>query len=212
MIDSLAALINSQRLADSLPSVIVGVVTSNQDPDGLGRIKVRFPSLSNDDESAWARVVMPMAGAGRGVYFIPEVDDEVLVAFEYGQVEFPYVLGCVWNGVDKPPEAQKAGNDRRTIQSRSGHVIRMDDTADHEKLEIVGHGGSTSIVLDTSNNTITIVAKGDISVQTSDGKLLLQGKGIELVSKAAVKIQADQDLEITASGQMKLKASTIDLN
>ena len=61
--------------------VTVGVVTNNQDPDGLGRVKVRFPWLSDDDESFWARVVTPMAGNGRGLYLLPEVDDEVLVAF-----------------------------------------------------------------------------------------------------------------------------------
>ncbi len=71
-----------------------------------------------------------MAGAGRGLYILPEVDDEVLVAFEHGNPSTPYVLGGLWNGKDKPPEANSDGkNNMRVLKSRSGHVIRLDDTA-----------------------------------------------------------------------------------
>src|SRR4051812_31769405 len=77
--------------------VVVGVVTNNQDKEGLGRVKVKFPWLSDADESNWARIATPMAGASRGVFFLPEVDDEVLVVFEQGLVSRPYVLGGLWN-------------------------------------------------------------------------------------------------------------------
>ena len=77
---------------DRLYGVVVGIVTNNQDPDGMGRVKVRFPWLSATEESWWARIAVPMAGKDRGAYFLPEVDDEVLVAFEHGEVRSPYLL------------------------------------------------------------------------------------------------------------------------
>ncbi|MDQ3855312.1 MAG: phage baseplate assembly protein V, partial [Chloroflexota bacterium] len=130
--------------------MVVGLVTNNQDPDGLGRVKVKFPWLSDEDESSWARIVTPMAGNDRGLYFLPEVDDEVLVAFEHGDVRFPYVLGALWNGKDKPPESNDDGrNDQRTIKSRSGHIIRLDD-GDEAKLEILDKTGNNSIVINAS--------------------------------------------------------------
>ena len=87
--------------------VTLGLVTNNQDPEKLGRIKVKFPWLSDEDESNWARIITPMAGDDRGMFFLPEVDDEVLVAFEQGDMRFPFVLGSLWNGQDKPPETNE---------------------------------------------------------------------------------------------------------
>ena len=79
-----------------------------------------------------------MAGKERGLYFLPEVDDEVLVAFEHGSPDAPYVLGGLWNGKDVPPESNADGkNDRRSIMSRSGHVIRLNDKEGEEQIEIV---------------------------------------------------------------------------
>ena len=91
----------------SLPlglSVVVGRVVNNKDTEGLGRVKVKFEWLSDLNESAWARIAAPTAGKDRGIYFLPEIDDEVLVAFAHGDVRFPYVIGSLWNGVDVPPD------------------------------------------------------------------------------------------------------------
>ena len=174
----------------------VGVVTNNQDPDGMGRVKVRLPWLTDEDESHWARVVAPMAGNDRGLYLLPEVDDEVLVAFEHGIVEFAYVLGALWNGKDKPPESNDDGkNNKRTIKSRSGHIIRLDDSDGAEKIEIIDKSGKNSITFDASANTITIKADSDISIQSSNGKLKLSGKGVEITSQDAVKIEASQGMD-----------------
>ena len=96
-------------VAQRMSGVVVGVVTNTQDPAGLGRVKVKFPWLSDSEESFWARVATPMAGKGRGFYFLPEVEDEVLLAFEHGDARFPYVLGALWNGQDKPPENNDKG-------------------------------------------------------------------------------------------------------
>ncbi len=193
--------------------VTIGIVTNNQDPDGLGRVKVRFPWLSDQDESHWARALSPMAGKERGLYFLPEVDDEVLVAFEHGIVEFPYVLGALWNGKDKPPEANGDGkNNLRTIKSRSGHIIRLDDTDGAEKIEIIDKSGKNSIIVDTKKNSITIAADADITIQSGNGKLILSGNGVEITSKAALKLEASQNMDIKAGPQMTIKGQMVQIN
>jgi len=192
--------------------VAVGVVTNNQDPDGMGRVKVKFPWLTDKDESYWARIAVPMAGKGRGVYFLPEVDDEVLVAFDHGQVEFPYVLGALWNGKDTPPESNGDGkNNMRTIMSRSGHLIRLDDTDGSEKIQIIDKTGKNKVVIGPQNQ-ITISADNDITIQSKSGKLTLSANGVEISSQAGVKITATQNLDFEAKGQTTVKGNPINLN
>lgn len=199
--------------ANRFYGVTIGVVTNNQDPEGLGRVKVRLPWLTDDDESHWARVVAPMAGNDRGLYALPEVDDEVLVAFEHGIVEFPYVLGALWNGKDKPPESNDDGkNNRRTIKSRSGHIVRLDDSDGAEKIEIVDKTGKNSITFDASANTITIRADQDIAIESSNGNLKLSGKGVEITSQGAVKVEASQAMDLKARGRMTIKGATVNIN
>jgi uncharacterized protein involved in type VI secretion and phage assembly len=192
--------------------VAVGVVTNNQDPDGLGRVKVRFPWLSDEDESHWARVLTPMAGNQRGLYFLPEVDDEVLVAFQHGDIHFPYILGALWNGKDKPPESNDGANNLRTIKSRSGHIIRLDDTDGAEKIEIIDKSKKNSIIVNTAENTITIVADADITIRSASSKLILEGNGIEMKSQAGVKVEASQGMELKAGSQLNIKGSVVNIN
>jgi uncharacterized protein involved in type VI secretion and phage assembly len=205
--------LSEKRPEARLYGVTVGIVTNNQDPDGLGRVKVKFPWLSDDVESHWARVVTPMAGNDRGLFFLPEVDDEVLVAFEHGSPEFPYVLGALWNGKDKAPESNDDGeNNMRTIKSRSGHVVRLDDTDGSEKIEIVDGSGANSIVISTADNTITITADADITIESGSGKLILSGNGIEIKSQADVKVEAGANMDLKASGQLNIKGTTVNIN
>src|SRR6266851_1915075 len=104
--------------------VEVGIVTNVKDPQKLGRIKVQLPRLPGGPESDWARVAQPAAGAGRGFYWLPEVGDEVLIAFELGQANRPYVIGTLWNGKDKPMAGAYADdNTTRMIQTKSGTKI-----------------------------------------------------------------------------------------
>ena len=95
-----------EAIASRIYGVVVGVVTNNQDPEELGRVKVKFPWLSDADESDWARIATPMAGNEKGIYFLPEVDDEVLVVFEHGDLRFPYIIGALWNGQAPPPRKE----------------------------------------------------------------------------------------------------------
>lgn len=195
--------------------MVIGIVTNNKDEEGMGRVKVRFPWLAKDVESHWARIALPMAGKeGSGFYFLPEVDDEVLVAFEHGQIEFPYIMGALWNGKNAPPEKNDDGkNNRRMIKSRSGHIIRFDDTKDKEKIEILDKTGKNSIVIDTKANTITISADANIVLKATKGKVILEAKdGIEVKSQKDVKVEAGGKLELKASGETTLKGSTVNIN
>jgi uncharacterized protein involved in type VI secretion and phage assembly len=193
--------------------VAIAIVTNNKDPENLGRVRLRLPWLSDMAESAWTRVVSPMAGAKRGLYFLPEVDDEVLIAFEHGSPDTPYVLGAVWNGRDAPPEANTDGkNNVRTIKSRSGHVIRLTDTDGEEKIEILDKSAKNSIVISTKDNTVTITAGADVTVRSSNGKLKLSGNGIELSSQAGVKIEANQAVDVKATTQVNIKGSFVNIN
>lgn len=211
--DVLQSLVGPPHGEDRFYGVVVGIVTNNQDPDGLGRVKVRFPWLSDEDESHWARVLTPMAGNNRGLYLLPEVDDEVLVAFQHGDIRFPYVLGALWNGKDKPPADNADGkNNLRTLKSRSGHIIRLDDSDGAEKIEIIDKSTKNSIVIDTAANTITIAADADITIKASSGKLTLEGKGIAIKSQAEVTIEASQNLDLKANSQLNIKGSVVNIN
>jgi uncharacterized protein involved in type VI secretion and phage assembly len=201
------------RTGQRIYGVMVGVVTNNQDPDGMGRVKVRFPWLSAEDESFWARVAVPMAGNDRGIYFFPEVEDEVLVAFEHGDPRFPYVLGALWNGKDAPPAKNDDGkNNLRVIKSRSGHIIRLSDEDGKEKIEIIDKSKKNSVVMDTASNTITITTDKDITLSASKGTIKLNAKNIEITSSADTKIEAKAGINVKASATLTIKGQAVNIN
>jgi uncharacterized protein involved in type VI secretion and phage assembly len=197
-----------QTQSNQLYGVTIGVVTNNQDPDNLGRIKVKFPWLSDQQESAWARLLSPMAGKDRGFYCLPEVDDEVLVAFEHGQVEFPYILGSLWNGKDKPPSKNSDGkNNQRLIKSRSGHVIILDDTNNEEKIIIRDKTAKNEIVIDSKQNSMTIKVDKDLTIETKGNISLKSSGGDVAIECKNLKIQAQQSCDIKANVQCNIEAN-----
>ena len=140
----------------SSPGVVIGIVTDNQDPDGWGRVKVKYPWLSDEHASDWARVVAVGAGAERGVEFLPEIDDEVLVGFEMGDIHYPYVIGGLWNGKDTPPKKNQdvvSGGrvQQRIIRSRTGHQIVLDDSDGQSGITIADKNGNTIALRPRSN-------------------------------------------------------------
>jgi uncharacterized protein involved in type VI secretion and phage assembly len=182
-----------------------GVVTNNKDPDRLGRIKIRFPWLSEDSEGEWVRVASFMAGQGRGGFFLPEVGDEILVVFDHGDVDYPYVIGALWNSEDTPPEANQDGkNNIKKITSRSGHEIVFNDDGEQgkEKLEIHTKAGHR-IVLDDSagQEKISITDKTEKNLISMDSVQ----NSISIESAAQLKIKS-QIIEIEAGGMMTVKA------
>ena len=211
--EALRKLFSVAGIDDRFYGVVVGIVTNNQDPDNMHRIKVHFPWLNQDHESNWARVATPMAGNGRGIYFLPEVDDEVLVAFEHGLIDQPFIIGSLWNGKDQPPESNQNGkNDHRAFKSRSGHIIRFNDQDGQETIEIIDKTGNNKIVIDSSKNTISIEANSDIEIKSATGKLTISAIGIELKSQADVKIEATSTMDLKANAQVSVKGAIINLN
>ncbi|MGA1865663.1 MAG: phage baseplate assembly protein V, partial [bacterium] len=158
-----------------------------------------------DDESQWARVLTPMAGKDRGIYFLPEVDDEVLVAFDHGDIDYPYVLGALWNSEDSPPETNSDGNNNiRMIRSRSGHEIIFNDdgTAHQEKIEIHTNAGHIILMNDSSGQEkIEIIDKTGNNKMTIDSVRNL----INIESTMQLKIKSGM-IEIEATGMMTIKA------
>jgi uncharacterized protein involved in type VI secretion and phage assembly len=203
----------------TVPGVATAKVTNNEDPEGLGRVKVTYPFRDTDDESYWARVVTEMAGEGYGMFFLPEVGDEVLVAFENGNIRHPYVVGSLYNGKRTPAQSNSSGNnDVREIKSRSGHVLDFDDTTNAEKVTIETNGGHT-ITLDDStgsekitiedksgSNTITMDSTaGEVSVSAGD-TLSLSAKTIELSADKEVTIDAKSKVNMSGKGQVNVSS------
>jgi uncharacterized protein involved in type VI secretion and phage assembly len=194
--------------------VMVGIVLDNQDPQGLGRVKVKFPSLSDDPVGHWARLGVLMAGKDRGSFFLPEVGDEVLAVFEQGDISRPYVIGALWNGQDAPPDTNANGqNNLRFLKSRSGHLVRFDDTSGAEKIEIIDKSGNNKIVIDTASNTLTFQSDKDIRIEAAKGKITLNAQKIEISSSADTKIQGQGGLSLDGSpGNTAIKGTMVDIN
>jgi uncharacterized protein involved in type VI secretion and phage assembly len=174
--------------------VAVAVVTNNKDPNGEGRIKVKYPWRDKEDESYWARVATIMAGSEMGAFFLPEVDDEVLIAFENGDIDHPFIIGSLWSGRMKPPEANSDGkNNIRKIRSRSGHEIIFNDnnTVKEEKIQILTNAGH-EIVLDDSTGR----------------------EKIEIQDKAGSKITVDSvtnSINIESAMQLNIKSNVVEI-
>jgi uncharacterized protein involved in type VI secretion and phage assembly len=192
--------------------VVVGIVTNNQDPDGMGRVKVKFPWLSDQDESWWARIATVMAGSSRGSYFLPEVNDEVMIAFEHGDVRFPYVLGALWNGKDSPPTTNSDGqNNIRVIKSRSGHIVRLDDTNGNEKIEVIDKTGSNSITIQSADNSITITANGTVKIVGQSIEINAQ-TDITIQAGTSISANANTTMDLESTAPMTIKGATVSIN
>ncbi len=205
-----------QAPRDLYPGVVVGVVTNTDDPENWGRVKVKFPWMTEEAESDWARVISAGAGPEAGLFALPEVDDEVIVAFEHGDFRRPYVIGGVWNGqASPPPDVPSSGNERplvRSWHSRTGHRITVFDNADN-KIEIVTSGGH-EIILDDAEREIKITSSGGVVLTLSDrgGKLTVEGNEIEVKSNGSLKIESGANMDLQAGGQVNIKGAMINLN
>jgi phage baseplate assembly protein gpV len=161
----------SSSAREQLQGRIFGVVTAQVTSmlsDGL--FELNYLSMFSEQPSAPARMMMPMAGGGRGTYFMPEPGDEVVVAFEGGDLNQPIILGAVWNQNDNPPSQASAAptNDVRTIVSRSGHEITLDDSAGREKVLLKTAGGHQVELDDTLPGKITIQSRAGSSITFDD--------------------------------------------
>jgi phage baseplate assembly protein gpV len=153
--------------ASKIRGVQLAIVVDNKDGgDNPGyRVKVKFPWLDEQETSFWARIAVPMGGADRGTYVLPEIDDQVLVVFEHGDIDRPIVVGALWSKQQAPVEVNQSGkNNTKLIKSRSGHRIIFDDKDGAEKVVIVDETRKNKIVLDSASKTIKLESAGDIEV------------------------------------------------
>jgi uncharacterized protein involved in type VI secretion and phage assembly len=167
--------------------VYPALVVDNKDPDGQGRVQISLPwapDPSGGQYRSWARLATLMAGDNRGSWFIPDVDDEVLVAFEGGDPRRPYVVGALWNGRDQPPDSMDGAgrNQRKLIRSRNGVKLTFDDTDGQEQLIIETPGGQ-KITLRDGPGTVEIVDSNGNSVK-------LEPSGVTLTASARLSISA----------------------
>jgi len=137
------------------PGVMIGLVKSVEDPAGQGRVQLTFPTMGGVT-SAWAPVASELAGNDRGAWFMPELNDEVLVAFDHGEFDHPYVVGFLWNGNDKPPDTEVKN---RIIKTPGGHQLRFEDK-DGAKKVILKTDGGLAITMDDAQQSIEIKGGG----------------------------------------------------
>ncbi|AIY14631.1 type VI secretion system Vgr family protein [Cellulophaga baltica] len=175
-----------------------GVVLDNNDPDGLGRIKVQFGWQRRMGTSTpWIKMNTPYGGNGKGFYFIPELNEEVLVGFENNNPEKPYVLSAGFNSSAKSGMAD-ADNNLKTIRTRSGHTIELNDTDGEEKINIYDHEGSI-ITFDTQAKSLYITATENIE---------FQAKNIKMIAEENIEIQAQGDINTASEGETTIIAES----
>ncbi len=214
--------------------IVVGVVSNNKDTTGKYRVKVRFPWLPNGDdsgssseESDWCRVATPMAGNGRGLFVLPEVGDEVVVAFEHGDMGRPYVIGAMWNGKDAPTKDNKDGkNNIRSFTSRAGAILEFDDTDGSEKItlqskgagklviddknklvQLYDHTGKNFMEIDGTNNKVSVTSEGTMAIK-SKTDFSIEAKTVSIKSTGGdVTMQSSANLTMKAGSNFSLKGS-----
>ena len=170
---------NAQGLFDG---IYPAVVTNNHDPLNMGRLKVIFPWTSGQMESNWCRLVQPYAGNERGMFFMPEVGDEVLVVFEMGDFNQPLVIGGTWNSEDPPPEPNDpdGSNHHKVIETRSGHTLVFCDEPGAEFIQLKDSSLQNIVRWDSPSDTISITAQtGDIYIKAPQGSINLLAKDVQ---------------------------------
>ena len=191
--------------------VAIAVVTQNKDDDGLCRVKVSYPWHEKPRESYWARLATPMAGKERGFVTVPEVGDEVLVAFEREDLRFPCVLGSVWNGKDKPPFNNNDGkNDKRTFRSRKKHYLLFDDGT--KGVVELAHEKGRKITFDDQGFTVQDEKGNTVKVDSDSGAMTIEAKGHLKIKALSITIEATSTLDLTAKGKLAISGMPVNIN
>jgi uncharacterized protein involved in type VI secretion and phage assembly len=204
--------------------VYVGIVTDNKDPDGKYRVRVRIPSQDNGDASGassestfWYRICTFGAGDNRGMYNMPEVNDEVLLAFENGEISHGYVVGTLWNKSQKVIDANTDGkNDFRWYQSRKGSMLKFGD-GDKTSVLVQSSGGhkvhlddaddGQILILHKSGNTKVTLLANDIKIE-STGDTIVDCDNFKVTAKTNIELKSSSDTKITAGANIKGQASS----
>lgn len=229
---------DDKKLQPVMYGVMVAQVTDNKDPDKLGRVKCKFIAREKQETTDWIRVATLMTGKEMGSFFLPEVDDEVLLAFANGELSKPYVIGSLWNKKEKPPKDNADGkNNIRLIKTRSGSELNFNDEDKKAKITLKTPGdrillqddenqvtdihdkdSKNGVKIESKNGQITIKAEKKIILKAGQCSIELDGNAnsITIKSGATIKISGQQinvesggTAEIKASGMLDVKSDAI---
>lgn len=201
----------NREAGGSVAGVAIGTVSANDDPKNLGRVKLKLPWRDPNFVTDWVRVLAPMAGAGRGAYFVPEVGDEVLVAFDRDDIRYPYVLGALWSEADKPPEANSnKKNDVRIVKSRKGHMLKFDDAAAKGVITIELNDGKK---VEIDDDGIRITDKTNkITIDTKSGSIDIEAATALSMKAPKITIEASASLELKGGASLSANAGIVRIN
>src|ERR1700704_2466397 len=195
--------------ASKIRGMQLAIVVDNKDgQDNPGfRVKVKFPHLAEQETTFWARIAIPMGGPERGTYMLPEIDDQLVVVFEHGDIDRPIVIGALWSKKQEPVEVNdSAKNNTKLIKSRCGHRIIFDDKQGAEKITIVDSTKKNKIVLDSVNKIVKIECDGDIEV-TAKANVIMHSNALKVGTSQGVTGKG-QSLLAHAQKTFGLKASS----
>lgn len=198
--------------------VAVAIVTQNHDPKQSNdpnrqcAVKVRYPWHSQPENSYWARVAVPMAGKDRGTFLLPEVGDEVLVAFERENLCFPYVVGCLWNGKDNPPESNKNGkNDIRLIKTRKGHTLLFDDNSAKGRIELKLNDGK-KLTIDDDGITLDDGSGNSLAIDSKGGSVTLKASSTLTLKAPSISLEASNQLSLSGTANVIVRGGMVNIN
>ncbi len=196
--------------------VVVGIVTQNDDKDKLGRVKVKFPWLSDSDESDWARITQLGAGPNAGAVFIPEVSDEVLVAFEHGDISRPFVIGGLYNGKDKPNLGDGLFDQgkvkRNGFVSRKGHKFVFFEDSGKSGIALITSDGKIKVSLNETNSEIHIECQGKVTIESQGDMKLSSKAGMNLEASGSLEIKGDGGVKVNSNAVVEVKGQLVKLN
>lgn len=201
----------------SIAGVVPAIVSNINDPESRGRVRVKLPWLAADYETDWARVALPGAGKDRGLLVLPEVNDEVLVAFEQGDPRRPFVLAGLHNGVDTPPFSggvdTAAGTVvRRGLRTRKGHEIVVSDADGDEHIEIRTRDGKVRILLDHDAGGLTVETESDVQIHARGNLKLTADADLSLEARGTATLSADAGLTLASRADVTVQGNPIKLN
>nr|HEX4317384.1 phage baseplate assembly protein V [Kofleriaceae bacterium] len=189
----------------------LAVVADNRDRGA--RLKLTFPWLSDDDASAWARIAVPLAGAGAGTYALPEIGDQVVVVFEHGDIDRPIVVGALWSAAQPPPESNAGGdNPAALIKSRAGHRVIFDDV--HGRVTIVDATRESSITLDADGDAVRIHSAGDLTIRAA-GNVAITANAVAIAATDTLAVSGRDaavraaTLSVTAGTQLVAAGASV---